>query len=549
MIPSPSLDDARALLRAAEELLERALDSARQITAGGSRIDDHQVLTESVAYAATEGRAARELLELAAGAEAEHRSTPMLATTAAAGVADLVRSLRGRLEPHVETLGIGEAALEAAFPAPLRALLRRAAHEAVFRAIGQQVAETRGHNATPLDEISEQVRDAVREFAEREVAPHAERIHRRDELVPEPFIAKMAELGYFGLAIPEAYGGSEMGNLAMILTTEELSRASLAAAGSLITRPEILAKALVQGGTDAQKRYGLPKIAAGELMVGISVTEPDVGSDVASVKCRAEARREGDRDVFSITGPKAWCTFAGRANVLAVLCRTDPDPAKGAKGLSLLIVPKDPFPGHDFEIRQPGGGRLVGKADATPGYRGMHSFSLNFERYLVPAENLVGGPAGLGRGFYLQMAGFAAGRLQTGGRACGLAQAALEKTAEYAVGRTQFGRPIAEYGLTRYTLGRMAASLAAARAITYAAARAMDEDERRAAPLAAQAKLLACDMAVSLTQMGQLLHGGWGYAEEYPISRYVVDAQVLPIFEGVKPVLELKVVGRSLLGE
>jgi (2S)-methylsuccinyl-CoA dehydrogenase len=335
----------------------------------------------------------------------------------------------------------------------------------------------------------------------------------------------------------------------MILTTEELSRASLAAAGSLITRPEILAKALVQGGTDAQKRHWLPKIAAGELMVGISVTEPDVGSDVASVKCRAEARREGDRHVFSITGPKAWCTFAGRANVLAVLCRTDPDPAKGAKGLSLLIVPKDPFPGHDFEIRQPGGGRLVGKADATPGYRGMHSFSLNFERYLVPAENLVGGPAGLGRGFYLQMAGFAAGRLQTGGRACGLAQAALEKTAEYAVGRTQFGRPIAEYGLTRYTLGRMAASLAAARAITYAAARAMDEDERRAAPLAAQAKLLACDMAVSLTQMGQLLHGGWGYAEEYPISRYVVDAQVLPIFEGVKPVLELKVVGRSLLGE
>jgi (2S)-methylsuccinyl-CoA dehydrogenase len=547
MTRGASLDDARALLAAGERLLERALERARAITGGGGAIDDHQVLVEAVAYAATECRAARELHDFAAAALAQGQPLPMLETTAAAGVADLVRSLRGRLEPHLESLGMGEAELDAAFPAELRARLRRAAHESVFRAIGAHVAETRGRNTTPLDEVSEQVREAVREFAEREVAPHAERIHRNDELVPEEFIAKMAELGYFGLAIPEEYGGSELGNLAMILTTEELSRASLAAAGSLITRPEILTKALLQGGTEEQKRHWLPKIAAGEIMVGIAVTEPDVGSDVASVKCRAERRRVDEREVWSLSGPKAWCTFAGRADVLAVLCRTDPDPAKGARGLSLFIVPKEPSKGHAFEIVQPGGGRLVGKADATPGYRGMHSFTLAFERYLVPAENLVGGPAGLGRGFYLQMAGFAAGRLQTGGRACGLAQAALEKTAEYVVDRTQFGRRLAEYGLTAYTLGRMAASLAASRAITYAAARAMDEDERRAAPLAAQAKLLACDMAVSLTQMGQLMHGGWGYAEEYPISRYVVDAQVLPIFEGVKPILELKVVARSLL--
>jgi (2S)-methylsuccinyl-CoA dehydrogenase len=198
---------------------------------------------------------------------------------------------------------------------------------------------------------------------------------------------------------------------------------------------------------------------------------------------------------------------------------------------------------------QPGGGKLVGKADATPGYRGMHSFTLNFEDFVVSANNLVGEAAGVGRGFYLQMAGFAAGRLQTGGRACGLAQAALEKTAQYVVDRLQFGKPLSEFQLTQYTLGRMAAMLASSRAITYAAALAMDEDERAAAPLAAQAKLLACDMAVELTQQGQLMHGGWGYAEEYPISRYVVDAQVLPIFEGVKPILELKVVGRSLLAE
>jgi (2S)-methylsuccinyl-CoA dehydrogenase len=191
---------------------------------------------------------------------------------------------------------------------------------------------------------------------------------------------------------------------------------------------------------------------------------------------------------------------------------------------------------------------MEGKADRTPGYRGMHSFTVNLEDYFVPANHMVGEAEGEGRGFYLQMAGFSAGRLQTGGRATGVGQAALEKTAEYVAERTQFKRPIIDFQLTQYHLGRMAAKLAAARAITYAAALAMDEDERKAGPLAAQAKLFACDVAVEVTQMGQLLHGGWGYAEEYPISRYVIDAQVLPIFEGVKPILELKVVARNLLG-
>jgi (2S)-methylsuccinyl-CoA dehydrogenase len=189
---------------------------------------------------------------------------------------------------------------------------------------------------------------------------------------------------------------------------------------------------------------------------------------------------------------------------------------------------------------------MEGKADRTPGYRGMHSYTLALDRYFVPADHLVGEERGVGRGFYLQMTGFAAGRLQTGGRACGLAQAALEKTAAYVAERSQFKRPIIEFQLTQYHLGRMATRIAAARAITYAAAAAMDAGERAAAPLAAQAKLFACDVAVEVTQLGQLLHGGWGYAEEYPISRYVVDAQVLPIFEGVKPILELKVIARSL---
>jgi (2S)-methylsuccinyl-CoA dehydrogenase len=542
------LSAAEAVEKAGRDWIEPALDRARTLTDQGKTIDERQVLTERVAYAATEVRAASETLAFVRALRSERRSSELIELTASAAIAELVSAARARVEPVLDELGLGDGALEAAFPADVRAALRALAGEARVRKIGAHAIEVGGRTEPPLDETFEQVRASVREFATQEVLPHAERIHRRDEDVPDAFIQKMGELGYFGLAIPEQYGGHALGNLAMILTTEELSRASLAAAGSLPTRPEILTKALLQGGTEEQKKLWLPKLASAEVLVAVSVTEPDIGSDVAGVRCRATRGRAGDADGWLINGPKAWCTFAGRADVLALLARTDPDPKKAARGLSLFIVPKRRFPGHSFETVQPTGGKLTGKADATPGYRGMHSFTLGIENYFVPAENLVGGEAGLGRGFYLQMGGFAAGRLQTAGRACGLAQAALEETAKYVSGRSQFGQPIAKFQLTQYTLGRMAAKLLAARAITYAAATAMDVDERKAAPLAAQAKLLACDIAVESTQQGQLMHGGWGYAEEYPISRYVVDAQVLPIFEGVKPILELKVVGRALLG-
>jgi (2S)-methylsuccinyl-CoA dehydrogenase len=542
-----SLDDARLVLEAGSKLLADAVAAAKQLTQGGKNIDDHQLVTERVAYAATEAVAAHEVMRELESWAAEGKATPMREKTMIAAVGELMTNLRDRLSLSADDLAIGDEAVESAFPADVRAALRRTTAEALLREIGADVAANAGRNDWVLDEMHEQVRDQVREFAAAEVAPHAEHIHRTDATIPEEFIEKMAELGFFGLSIPEEYGGVEMGNLAMILTTEELSRASLAAAGSLITRPEILTKALMGGGTEEQKKHWLPKLASGEIMAGISVTEPDIGSDVAGVKCRATRGTVDGQEGWIIDGPKAWCTFAGRANVLAVLLRTDADPRSGARGLSLFVVPKESSREHSFECKQPHGGRLVGKADATPGYRGMHSYTLNFENWFVPNDHLVGEASGEGRGFYLQMAGFAAGRLQTGGRGCGLSQAALEETAKYVVDRKQFDQPISEFQLTQYTLGHMAAQLAGARAITYAAARAFDEDERAAGPLAAQSKLLACDVAVSTTQQGQIMHGGWGYAEEYPISRYVVDATVLPIFEGTKPILELKVIGRAIL--
>ena len=542
-----SLDDARLVLAAGTQLLADAIGAAKSLTNGGKNIDDHQVITERVAYAATEAVAAHEVLNELDAWSAEGNSTPMREKTAIAAVGQLITNLRDRLSLGADDLGIGDDAIESNFSADVRGALRRTTAEALLRELGVEAAATAGRNDWVLDDMHEQVRDQVREFAAAEVMPHAEHIHRTDATIPEAFITKMAELGFFGLSIPEEYGGVEMGNLAMIVTTEELSRASLAAAGSLVTRPEILTKALMGGGTEAQKKYWLPKLASGEVMAGISVTEPDIGSDVSGVKTRATRGTVDGVEGWIIDGPKAWCTFAGRADVLAVLLRTNPDPKSGAKGLSLFVVPKESSREHAFECNQPSGGRIVGKADATPGYRGMHSYTLNFEQWFVPNDHLVGEEGGEGRGFYLQMAGFAAGRLQTGGRACGLAQAALEETAKYVVDRKQFETPISEFQLTQYTLGHMVAQIAGARAITYAAARAFDEDERAASPLAAQAKLLACDVAVSTTQQGQLMHGGWGYAEEYPISRYVVDATVLPIFEGVKPILELKVIGRAIL--
>jgi (2S)-methylsuccinyl-CoA dehydrogenase len=541
--------ETASLISALERVVDAALENAAKRTDRGKAIDDHQVHCERVSYLATELRAAKALAEYADAAPAD--DDPLAAEAAAVFTANAAARCRAQVATHLDAFGFKEAFVQDTLDSPeAAALVRSGASEERVRALGRAVIASGGVNRSWLpNELERLSRESVRAFARTEVEPIAQRIHQQDDLVPDDLIRKMAELGYFGMSVPEEFGGGGMGNLVMILTTEELSAASLASAGSLITRPEILTKALLKGGTTEQKTVWLPRIASGELMVAISVTEPDTGSDVAAVKCRAEPAEQAGRKGYVVNGAKAWCTFAGRADVIALLARTDPNPASGARGLSLFIVEKDRFPGHEFEMRQSSGsgaGVLHGKADHTPGYRGMHSYTLGFENYFVPAENLIGGDAGRGKGFYLQMAGFAAGRLQTGGRASGVAQAALEKTVSYVTERKQFGQPIGDFQLTQWKIGQMSAEIAAARQLTYAAARTMDRSES-ATLEAAMAKLYASDVAQRVTQEGQLLHGGWGFAEEFAICRYVVDALVLPIFEGVKPILELKVIARSLL--
>ncbi len=396
-----------------------------------------------------------------------------------------------------------------------------------------------------LSEEQAMMRTTFERFTQEVVSPRAEAIHRQDLDVPEEIISAAAELGCFGTCIPERFGGlqpdDKPDSLSMIVVTEELSRGSLGAAGSLITRPEIAARALLAGGTAEQQQRWLPSLAAGETLCAISITEPNTGSDVASVSLRA-TRCEGG---WQLNGGKTWCTFAGRSQLLVVLARTDPDPALGYRGLSLFLVEKPVCSGHAFDIKQDEGGSLSGRAIATLGYRGMHSYELAFDEFFVPDANLVGGEAGLGKGFYATMAGFAGGRIQTAARATGVMQAAFEAAMDYAGQRSTFGKTLAEYQLTQIKLAEMFLDISASRQFSYEVAELMDKGEGQME--ASLVKLFSCRAAEQLTREAMQIHGGMGYAEEVAVSRYFADARVLSIFEGAEEVLALKVIARSLI--
>ncbi len=395
-----------------------------------------------------------------------------------------------------------------------------------------------------LDDEKRMVRETFARFAREEVAPVAEAIHREDSDIPEALLAKAAELGCFGTSIPERFGGLQPDtggdSLGMIVVTEALSHASLGAAGSLITRPEIAARALLAGGTQAQQDYWLPRLASGETLCAIAITEPDTGSDVASVALRATPVAGGWR----LNGAKTWCTFAGRSELLLVLARTESGAASGHKGLSLFLVEKPRQAGHAFTVKNEQG-ELTGKAIATLGYRGMHSYDLFFSDFFVSADNLVGGEEGLGKGFYYTMSGFAGGRIQTAARATGVMQAAFDQALAYAQQRKAFGSTLAQFQLTRVKLARMLTRITACRLFSYQVAKQLDAGEGQMA--ASLVKLFACKAAEWVTREAMQLHGGMGYAEESAVSRYFVDARVLSIFEGAEEVLAIKVVARELI--
>ena len=524
---APDLQTAASVISAARELVDTAI--AKLKADGGP--DKNQTVAYDLAHVAAAVETARSLLDYGAKGETEGR-------IACAFTADMVADFMGRIVGRTELWGIDPAKM--AFAHDFTNTYR----DPSFLA---SLAEEQGPRH--LADDFEMVQDTFRSFANKVIAPQAEHVHRHNGDVPEDVISGLAEIGAFGLSVPVEYEGFSEGGegeyMASVIATEELSRASLGIGGSLITRPEILTRALVKGGTEDQKHEWLPKLASAEVFSAVAVTEPDYGSDVAGIKTTAVEGTGPDGEAgWIINGVKTWCTFGARANVLMLLARTDPDRSKAHRGLSMFIVPKPVGEAHGFVFTQDGGGKMEGRPIDTIGYRGMHSYEIAIENWFVPEANLIGGRDGLGKGFYLQMAGFENGRLQTAARAVGVMQAAYESALEYAQNRVVFGSPISEYELTKVKLGRMAVIVQASRQFSYAVARLMGKGE--GAMEASMVKAYVCKAAEWVSREAMQIHGGYGYAEEYSVSRLFVDARVLSIFEGADETLCLKVIAKNL---
>ncbi len=386
---------------------------------------------------------------------------------------------------------------------------------------------------TDLGQELDLIRDQFRKFADAEIAPHAHEWHMRDELIPLEIIQQMGELGVFGLTIPEEFGGAGLGKTAMCVVSEELSRGYIGV-GSLGTRSEIAAELILTGGDPEQKAYWLPKIASAEVLPTAVFTEPNTGSDLASLKTRA-AKEGAD---YLVTGNKTWITHAARADLMTLLVRTDPA-STDHRGLSMLLAPK---PRGAGDTPFPAQGMSGGEIEVL-GYRGMKEYEIGFDGFRVAAANLLGGEEG--QGFRQLMATFESARIQTAARAVGVAQCALELALQYALDREQFAQPIFNFPRVANKLAMMAAEIMAARQIAYFAARRKDSGKRCDLE-AGMAKLLAARVAWAAADNALQIHGGNGFALEYPISRVLCDARILNIFEGAGEI-QAQVIARRLL--
>jgi (2S)-methylsuccinyl-CoA dehydrogenase len=466
----------------------------------------------------------------------------------------------GLCEELTLRIALGEALAQLAYGLPMSAseVVRPAAFgcDAEARALaadpavarflaGGSTAETRAALAALLadgarpdetlgDETLDLVREQFRAFTAEKITPFAHQWHLDDALIPDAVIAEMAQLGVFGVCIPEEHGGLGLGKLAMALVSEELSRGWICA-GSLGTRSEIAGELITHNGTPEQKAHFLPRIADGSCLPTAVFTEPDTGSDLAAVRTRAEKQSDGS---WRVTGAKTWITHAARADLMTMLVRTDPAP--GYAGLSMLLATKtrgteaDPFPDAGID----------GSEIEVLGYRGMKEYALGLDGFAVAAAGLRAG--GDGQGFKQLMRTFEGARIQTAARAVGVAWNAFDLALDYALGRKQFGQPLAAFPRVADKIALMVADIVMARELTYFAARAKDR-EARCDIEAGMAKLLAARTAWAAADNAVQIHGGNGYALEYPVSRVLCDARILNIFEGAAEI-QAQVIGRGLLG-
>ena len=528
-------------LEAAEGVLARAQAAlSRRLAPGGKidavALDRDQHAAHGFAWLATYVAALRATLDWADNLERAGKFGERERLILQLGFTEYLAQILGGLPMsqgemvRPADLGLGAADLEKL--ASQAAAFQQADLPVLRARLAELIAEGEFGELGLEDDALLMVRDQFRRFAE-DHREDAHRWHLKDELIPLEIIGQLAEMGVFGLTVPEEFGGSGLGKLAMCVVTEELSRGYIGL-GSLGTRSEIAAELIRLGGTEEQKRHWLPKLASGEILPTAVFTEPNTGSDLGSLKTRAVK----DGEVYKVTGNKTWITHAARADVMTLLARTDPS-TTDYRGLSMFLAEKprgtdsDPFPARGMR-----GGEI-----GVLGYRGMKEYEIGFDGFEVPATSLLGGREG--EGFKQLMATFESARIQTAARAVGVAQCAMELGLKYARERVQFGKPIYAFPRVHGKLAWMAVETMIARQLGYFAAREKDSDRRCDIP-AGMAKLLAARVAWANADNALQIHGGNGYAQEYAISRVLCDARILNVFEGAAEI-QAQVVARGLL--
>jgi (2S)-methylsuccinyl-CoA dehydrogenase len=526
---------------AAETVLRAAIAAMRTRLDGGAERRSAQRALHGLAWLATYVTAIRVLADYAERLQAAGGLHEADELTIAIGVEEYLAQIAGGIPMsqgeivRPRDLGLSPSMVVQQVEGPLAALAAGADQRRSRLVTLMAESLDAAIGGRDLDETLAAIRQEMRRFGDREIAPHAQGWHRNNQLIPLDVIARMSALGVFGLTVPQEHGGLGLGKQAMCVVGEELSRGYIGV-GSLGTRSEIAADLILSGGTAEQQRRWLPKIATGEVLPTAVFTEPDAGSDLVSLKTRAVR----DGDVYRVYGNKTWITHAARADLMTLLVRTDPSDASH-RGLSILLAEKprgsddDPFPAPGMS-----GGEIE-----VLGYRGMKEYEIAFDGFVVPAEGLLGGVEG--QGFRQLMATFESSRIQTAARAVGIAQAALDEGLRYACERRQFGEAIVSFPRVADKLAMMAAEIMLARHLTYFAARQKDSGKRCDLE-AGLAKLLAARVAWAAADNAVQIHGGNGFALEFPVSRLLCDARILSIFEGAAEI-QADVIARRLLEE
>ena len=548
----PLLDDLLGLTGAAiapaEEVLAKATARVREAVSeggkvSGAKLEEHQAAAHALSWLATYVEALRQMQKWALALESEGKFGEIEQLILQIAFGEYLWQIQGGIpmsqneSARLIDMFVAPQEIGALMQPAVMTLATKGNSPAARARLVALMRDNAGHatfGATGLDDELEMIREQFRRYADDRVAPHAHDWHLNDELIPMEVIEELAEMGVFGLTIPEKFGGLGLSKASMVVVSEELSRGYIGV-GSLGTRSEIAAELILAGGTDAQKEHWLPKIAAAEVLPTAVFTEPNTGSDLGSLRTRAV--KEGDD--YVVTGNKTWITHAARASVMTLLARTDPE-TKDHRGLSMFIAEKQP--GTETEdFPTPG---MTGGEIEVLGYRGMKEYELGFDGFRVPAANLLGGVEN--QGFKQLMKTFEAARIQTAARAIGVAQNALEVGMQYAEDRKQFGSALIAFPRVANKLAMMAVEIMVARQLTYFAAWEKDHDQRCDLE-AGMAKLLGARVAWAAADNALQIHGGNGFALEYQISRILCDARILNIFEGAAEI-QAQVIARRLLG-